>query len=188
MGLVMVEIDMHHLRPAGPPGRKHWEVQKVVPEKPAELRQILGKNALTRSTGVLCKQGRDAEAALIRDAVLPQLEAQINDVLKSLEPVYYHHIGIGRRGQINLLPGRLDPVENWQRHLGYLRAAVIRDNNGLDNWPLNARLQFPDGRVINSATMAIADAHEVVTFNSMLDNWTQLVAGDDHKRETGMRS
>src|SRR5436190_140934 len=105
MGLVMVEIDMHHLRPVGPPGRKHWEVQKVVPKEPSTLRQTLGKSTLTYSTRVPCGQGRDAEAALIRDAMLPQLEARIEAVLKDMEPVYHHHIGIGRRGQINLLPG-----------------------------------------------------------------------------------
>src|SRR5438477_3372039 len=91
---------MHHLRPVGPEGRQHWEVQQVVSEKPKELRsavgQALGRNkplgTLTYSTRIPVQRGDDGEplvsleAAAIRDRMLPQLQDHIEAARKRLEP------------------------------------------------------------------------------------------------------
>src|SRR5690349_10331294 len=90
---------MHHLRPVGPEGRQHWEIQQVVSEKPKELRsavgQALGRNkpvgTLTHSTRIPVQRDGDGEplvsleAAAIRDQMLPQLQGQIEAASKRLE-------------------------------------------------------------------------------------------------------
>jgi integrase len=91
---------MHHLRPVGPEGRQHWEIQQVVSAKPKELRsavgQSLGRNkpvgTLTYSTRIPVQRGDDGEplvsleAAAIRDQMLPQLQDHIEAARKGLEP------------------------------------------------------------------------------------------------------
>src|SRR5256885_16690427 len=91
---------MHHLRPVGPEGRQHWEVQQVVSERPKELRsavgQALGRNkpvgTLTYSTRIAVQRGHDGEplvsleAAAVRDQMLPQLQDQIEAARKGVEP------------------------------------------------------------------------------------------------------
>jgi hypothetical protein len=87
--MVQVQVDMRYLRPVGPTGRQHWEVQQVVPPK---LQKVIGKGTLTYSTRIPVRVDSEGkplpspEAAAIRDVMHPQLKDRIDAARKGLEP------------------------------------------------------------------------------------------------------
>lgn len=136
---------MHHLRPVGPEGRQHWEVQQVVSEKPKELRsavgQALGRNkpvgTLTYSTRIPVQRGDDGEplvsleAAAIRDHMLPQLQDQIEAARKRLEPPQLVPVYAPRRLAItNLSEGGSERVREVLRR--EFPALEVSDRPDLD--------------------------------------------------------
>src|SRR5205085_3805194 len=181
---------MHHLRPAGPQGRQHWEVQQVVPEKP-ELRsavgQALGRNkpigTLTYSTRIPVQRGDDGEplvsldAAAIRDQRLPQLQDQIEAARKRLEPpprvpVYSpHQIRLPRLDRsaadaITAVLKREFPGLPIIHHGGFEgRKMVPQPADGSEAvWPGLERPPY-------NALPKIANAHEVVEVETVITIW-----------------